>query len=111
MIGTETLAPINDPCAYECGGAACLRLTAVLDRHLEPAPVHDLSTTGAVLVLNHTIEPSTPLTIELYNPTGRFWHRKTLFVHHVEIQADGTYHVEGSFTRPLSEMQLRELLA
>jgi hypothetical protein len=111
MMLTDPLLLVAERCPVEYRStAACHRLTAVLDQPHSPAQVRDLSTSGAVLCLRHLVEPGALLTIEIYNSTGHFWHRKTLFVRQVESQYDGSYRVGGTFTWPLSETQLHELL-
>src|SRR5262249_46849618 len=86
-------------------------IAAVLDGSVFPAYVHDLSPTGASLVVGEPVEADSYAIIELYNRPRHFWYRKPLQVLHVRARPDGTWLVGGAFRRGLSHEQIEELLA
>lgn len=104
-------APAAPTDLFRRDDTGCLPLTAVLDRPHSPVRVRDLSAAGASLIVDERVEPGALLTIELFNPTGQFWHRKAIHVLQVEAQPDGTWLVYGTFARPLRREQLHDLLA
>lgn len=72
--------------------------------------VVDLSTTGIRLILDRGLEPQTILAIDVQK--GQIWARTLLArVAHSTERADGTWAIGCQFANPLSEEEVRELLA
>lgn len=76
-----------------------------------PAVVLNISTGGVCLMLNERFEPGTLLTIGLQSTTQNFLPPLEVRVVHVVQQANGDWVLGGAFVRPLSEEELRNLLA
>lgn len=93
-------------CRYRCNWETPYRL----NMEIGTARVRDLSTGGIRLELSHQVEMETPMSVELFNKAGNYWHVKQIRLVHAEPASEQRWVVGSEFLRELSPNQLREVL-
>jgi hypothetical protein len=89
---------------------SCL-LIAALEGDPVPVRVRNISAGGISLVLNRGIEPDTMLTIQLLNRPRMFFCKIEVKITYIVEHPSGDWIAGGSFTRRLTDEELRSLLA
>lgn len=74
------------------------------------ARVHDVSSSGVALLVPHPFDVGQQVIIELPSKKPGDIHLLPIRVIHTHLQADGLWFVGSAFTRPLTELELQELL-
>jgi hypothetical protein len=95
---------------HSCLAAGAHSMTATVGDKPSLVPIHDISTAGIGVVLDHRLDPGTLVTIELLNRTWNFWHLKLLRVVHATPQADDRWLVGSVFLRKFSDDEFQALL-
>jgi hypothetical protein len=89
---------------------SCL-LIAALEGDPLPIRVRNISAGGISLVLNRGVEPDTILSIQLLNRPRMFFCKIDVKVTYMVEHPSGDWILGGSFARPLTDEELRALLA
>jgi hypothetical protein len=94
---------------FPCGPCTFGLLAAGRDTPLELVGVHNLSQSGAGLVLNRFIEPGSVVLLNLFNWRRNIATRVPFRIVHASQHEDGTFFVGGAFTEELSAEEVQWL--
>ena len=89
---------------------ATYQLVATDDSRQLPAKVQDVSASGVALIVDHSVENGTLLSVELHNASGTTERTMLACVVHVNRTADGDWALGCNFIRSLSEEDLKALV-
>jgi hypothetical protein len=109
----RTLAEANrrDAIRYNINLETSCLLIAALEGDPMPVRVRNISAGGVSLVLHRGIDPETLLNVQLLNRPRMFFCKIDVKITYIVEHPSGDWIVGGSFTRRLTDDELRSLLA
>lgn len=118
MYGTVAMAPGQEAAEqmerrrtprFPCNGEGALAATLV-GAAVRELLIRNISNGGIEAVLGQAAEPNKLLTIELFNRARNCWHLKTVRVVYALPHENDRWRVGCSFSFPLSDNELQQLL-